>query len=208
LHNRPVLERSLPSNDYLLASEHWSGHSEKDDCKFSKNTGPSLFQDMYLDAFQKDILEAFLTFPNTKPLRNFNKGELFDAAQFPQGTVVRIDREKLLTNRIKTFFKESFKKRYSPTSDLWGVTYNYGHNSMKQAIACYLPAPTIFNPKLMLCVDTIETPIHIGDVYHHKKKHLLGVQNELLRVNKIELYEFGVRIHEKILPEIPILNFQ
>ena len=192
----------------VLTSEYWNGHSKNDGCEFKKRSQPSFNEQGKMEKFATDTMINFLNLPNKYLLRSFNKGDVFDANQFPEGTVLKVDYEKLFFDYSKVLPNKLQKPWYHPYT-FWGVVCDYETGQTKNlAIACCWEFPMPLDPNFLIHIDAISIPVKIGDVRHKKEKNIFGETNQLLRVNEIGIYEFGKSVYDKAKYNLRSLNPQ
>jgi len=201
-----MLEKPPLSTERYLTPEYWNGHNKNDSCMYEREATPSISEQERIEKISGYILNNFLKSLDEYPLRSFNKGEVFDATQFPEGTILRVTYEKMYYDYSKVL-PSRFQKPSYRTYNYWGLISDYGTSQMKNLIAvCYLEFPTIFDSDKIISMEFINNPVKIGDVSHRKERNIFGETNQLVRVNGIDIYGFGKRFPAKAKIRIPSLN--
>lgn len=192
--------------DPIFSPEHWDGHHKNDNCKFSReNTSPPFLKCIKPDKFASAILHDFHLLSNKQSLRSFDKGSLFDASQFNEGTVIKINYETLYHDYSRLLALKRFNQPNHYTFSYWGVTCGCDIDGKRSLfIGCYRIAANN-SPYI---IDWLNSSITIGEVVHKKEKNIFGETNQISRVNKIELYQIGKGVREKIPEKTPKLKLQ
>jgi len=203
-----VLEKQAALFEKRLTPEYWNGHNKNDNCIYKRENIPPIIEQEKIEKISGYMLSNFLKSLDGYPLRSFSKGEIFDATQFPEGTVLRVTYEKMYYDYSKVL-PGRFQKPSYHSRNYWGLVCDYDASKMKNLIAVYyLEFPTIFDPGKIINMEFINNPIKIGDVSHRKERNIFGEINQLLRVNGIDIYGFGKKVPTKTKIRIPILNPQ
>jgi hypothetical protein len=167
---------------------------------------PSFDEQSQIEVFATDTLNNFFPLQDKRPMRNFIKGELFDASQFSEGTVLKISYEKLFFDHYKVLPNRMQKQNYHPYVT-WGVVCGYNTDGARNAtIASYWILPMAFNSHELVYANIVNSPVAVGSVRHRKEKNIFGEINQLLRVNGVQIYEFGKKFRAKAESQLPSLN--
>lgn len=181
-----------PVDPRFLTPEYWGGHSPEDNCQWLKKigTGTPFRQQTRLRKAGKTILEDFLVSVYKEPIRTFGQGELFDGSQFPEGTVIKFEREELRLDRDFGIFDiPPYERR-----DCWGVISGYDTQESRALVIMWYRVSPIGSVHLGI---PIEISIRVGETSHGRIKRIDYQSEWLRRVNKIELYKIGQGVREE-----------
>lgn len=194
-----MLEQLSSIEPHFLTPEYWDGHSKDDNCEWERDKSLTYGQQRQAERFGKKVLSDFFALSDKQPIREFNKGDLFDGTHFPEGTVIKIDWEKIYLGGPRSI-KFSDKSSYFSYSG-WAVVCGFNIKDIRKSVIIrYLYLPTSF-PKPMITPwewgYLTDTTIEIGKVNHHRKKNIFGKSEELNRVNNADLYKLGCGVKEE-----------
>lgn len=178
----------------LLSPEYWDGHSLDDDCELNTGKQDSIILrgDLKRNYFASDTLTEFFSAPDRSPIRRFTNGELFEAREYPEGTILKINREKL----YETQGDEHYNRK-----DFWGVTNSYLFKGNKRyEVRAFIPRlyPSLLPEEQLNYYHTFhfDPDMRVGGVEHTRNIGLTSA-DILTRVNSLEIYHMGSGVKEK-----------
>ena len=218
---------NLEFRERVVEEEYWSGHSFEDNCRWVPRSQREYLPNgsarkLFTQAAE---LSPFLdNFAGKEVVRTFDEGTVFDANQFPEGTIIRFSGESLF-RRPKTYNSAASELFHDKWENDWGITVwvNGKNGRMVRIIrfGFFHPERDLLNPRARfypykrLFIRPIEpkwlpAAMHeavqrVGEVNHRRTR---GINIPLLipgkiqafeRIGKIELVGFGQGVREKVL---------
>lgn len=183
--------------------EYWNGHSFQDDCAWNpprqRENRPGWISELReinrIRKVTKPILDAFLLIPEKTTIKRFGPGETFDAHNYPPGTVVRFERERLNSERgyyTVTWYGVVFESRLELFRD-----------GDKRILAAFFESWT-WGGKVHGGVYEEEPRIEIGKVRHVRTKLQDGWTVERMeRTPWLEVWQIGHGIVEDAKKKAP-----
>lgn len=182
--------KEIPS--HILEASYWDGHTFVNPCDLIHQQTPStipkenllryVLRETNFDRFSKTILLDYIRIAN-KPsaVRVFKKGTVFDGHNFPPGTIIKMDTEKLF---------EPKNPIYLP-SIKWGVICGY-EKWPPQTRALVTYSDYFVSPKRIHYIGrTEDCVINVGDVTHTISNYSYYKGESLHRVNWLEVCQYG-----------------
>ncbi len=190
----------IPPEVYL-SPEHWDGHSLDDDCAWqTPQRLPSRSFLKGMQEFRKElqaedaaggILRDYLALPDQILIRTFSQGDVFDATQYPEGTIVRFRRE-ILWGVEKPLYVDSV---------YWGVVLRVG--DADQASLIVQSQGLMRNEKTPSTHWLVQKPtLKTQEVTHERKApsaQYSGGQ-DIERINAVQLMRQGIGVL-KVVPQ-------
>jgi len=190
------MSEKLPEVESYQLPEYWEGHSKDDGCQWRESSGgewASFCQEMRADSYGRKTLKEFLGLVDKEPIRMLGKGELFDASQFSEGTIIKYEQE--------VFYLDDDKRRKFPSyscREFWGVVCGYENKGQrKQIVMRYSTSPYMSTARSIFRGMQTNSSMRVGRVSHERIKNRNGVFESVARVNRLELFKFGSGVREK-----------
>ena len=191
----------------IFSPECWGEHHKDDACmpNREKFASPPFLKCLKADRFSKPILQNFLSMTDKRILRAFDNGDAFDASQFPEGSVVKINYERFYLDYSRLLCLKRFNQPGHHIYNYWGVICGHDINKTRKLfISCYLTT-TNLSP---LLIDWLNNPVTVGEVVHEKEKNIFEKTNQVSRVNRIELYQIGKAVRKRTPERAPAVKLQ
>ena len=189
-------ETPRPDESYIRSPEYWNGHEPQDDClpvKFRREEIPSLVQEIRLGKQGRRILKDFLALADKPPIRIFGQGELFDGSQYPEGTIICFEDERLIIDSKylpKEIAANPYRKR-----EFWGVVLGYEDEGVRKITLMRYRASSL--GPYVIDSGSDKPVLQVGEVKHDKIQREDWHSEDLYRVRSLQLFQLGKGVREE-----------
>lgn len=192
---------SPESGESVSFEEYWDGHHKQDSCPIldSNRLEPTPLRNTGIFNQAQEALKPFEQLPYHNPIRVFSEGTVFDAKQFPEGSIIRYNGEHYSEPIVRLSFL-GLRPDYLNWYRRYGVICGFDHNGKRvvKIVGFEYLDPLKYRPGGNQPNYIFDSVIRVGEVMHTKEKmRFFPPYQTFERFQRIELMGIGKGVQRK-----------